>query len=432
MLVTVWDCLTNFSVALFVVELLMAMRARRRSLFWVRMLVWTPFVTIPVGYWLATGSYFYMLPWFRIGWYPWIFTALMAVSALLLWCCFEMSATRALFIAVASHGVQNVMYMEDLLIELAMPEDGLMVVALELMACLVTLAIVWKVCAQRLHRNEVDVSNVAMLTFVVVSSLIVGVLNYWAYSFSYVSTATLVYQLTCSALLLVVQFNVFNRSVDMARNAAMEQMLRAAERRYRLTQENIDIINRKCHDLKHQITLLRDVSTPVERENSLAQIEQAIDIYDSLISSGNRALDTLIMEKSLICAERGIELTTLVDGSKLGFLEDVDVYSLLGNALDNAIEREGLEAEENRIISLTSRESGDNMLAIQIDNYCSQPVAFVDGLPKTTKADSAYHGIGTRSMRYVAERYGGTLSMQWSAEHNRFSVTILFPATSHR
>lgn len=53
------------------------------------------------------------------------------------------------------------------------------------------------------------------------------------------------------------------------------------------------------------------------------------------------------------------------------------------------------------------------MASIHIENYCDMSTVSIrisDGLPETTKADTANHGFGTRSMRSIIERYGGTIS----------------------
>ena len=54
--------------------------------------------------------------------------------------------------------------------------------------------------------------------------------------------------------------------------------------------------------------------------------------------TGNEILDTILTEKSLICENSGIHINCVADGSLLAFMNPVDLYTLFGNALDNAIE----------------------------------------------------------------------------------------------
>lgn len=114
----------------------------------------------------------------------------------------------------------------------------------------------------------------------------------------------------------------------------------------------------------------------------------------------------------------------MVDGRKLGFMEQTDIYSLFGNILDNAIESVGGLAEEKRFLDL--RISVKNaFLCISAENYCENEPRFAEGLPVTTKEDKAYHGFGVRSMSAVVKKYGGEIC--FSYKDHLFSVTIFFP-----
>ena len=50
------------------------------------------------------------------------------------------------------------------------------------------------------------------------------------------------------------------------------------------------------------------------------------------------AVDVLLTEKRRQCLGAGIRPTFFVDGSRLGFINDFDLCTLIGNAADNAIE----------------------------------------------------------------------------------------------
>ena len=96
----------------------------------------------------------------------------------------------------------------------------------------------------------------------------------------------------------------------------------------------------------------------------------------------------------------------------------------MGNALDNALNRVLQEPEEQRIISLQIKRVGD-MVLLHLENRCSQPPEFQDGLPVTSQEDKAAHGFGMKSIRYLVEKYCGELSIQ--ARDGKFCLDILFP-----
>lgn len=77
------------------------------------------------------------------------------------------------------------------------------------------------------------------------------------------------------------------------------------------------------------------------------EIEKSVSLYDANVKTGNTVLDTILTEKSLLCYKKGIILSCVADGENIAFMEDADVYSLFGNALDNAIEAV-LKLEEQR------------------------------------------------------------------------------------
>lgn len=225
-------------------------------------------------------------------------------------------------------------------------------------------------------------------------------------------------------ILLWVQHGILQiRNINQEKES-VEHLLYERKRQYELSRENIETINHKCHDLKHQIRALEHVSEG-ERSNYIRELEDAIGIYDAVVETGNEVVNTIISEKALICGRRDIRLSCMVDASHLDFMSTLDIYALLGNALDNAIESVSRYADKDkRIISLTICAVGD-FLSIQINNYCEDNVVFTDGLPMTTKRNKDYHGFGMKSMQHLAKKYGG--SMATSIADNMFTLQILLP-----
>lgn len=129
-------------------------------------------------------------------------------------------------------------------------------------------------------------------------------------------------------------------------------------------------------------------------------------------------------QKSLICNSKRIKFTYICDADSLEIFTPENMTSLFGNLIDNAIEATSLESEDNRFIKLTAMNR-KNFLCIHIENYCSVKLKFKDGLPLTTKENTNEHGFGTRSVRYIINKYNGQLKMTYN--NNIFSVNILIP-----
>ena len=124
--------------------------------------------------------------------------------------------------------------------------------------------------------------------------------------------------------------------------------------------------------------------------------------------------------------ENGITMTCFADGSGMRFLDVMDLCSIFGNALDNAIEYEKKIGDpEKRLIKVTVYNQ-NRFLLIRIENYCEETIPLRDGLPVTTKKDPAIHGYGLKSIRHAAEKYGGSLNV--TQEPPWFVLTVLIPA----
>jgi len=205
----------------------------------------------------------------------------------------------------------------------------------------------------------------------------------------------------------------------------LEQVIQVMGEQQKSTRESMEIINVKCHDIKHQLNALMEMDDKEQRRKCTEEIRQAVSIYEAVYHTGNTPLDFVLREKSLLCQEYQIKFSCLTDGKELGFLETLDIYALFGNILDNAIESVAKEPDaEKRIINLHVLRRAQ-MLHIHADNYCAEAIAFEDGLPVTTKKDKAYHGFGVRSIRHIAEKYGGELLLKKAED--RFVLDVLIP-----
>ena len=141
-------------------------------------------------------------------------------------------------------------------------------------------------------------------------------------------------------------------------------------------------------------------------------------------------LDTVLTGKSLYCAKHKIELTCVADGALLEFMDVMDICTIFGNMLDNAIECELRIAEKEKRLIHVAVYSKKDFLIIHCENYCPEEVSFRDGLPITTKQDTEYHGYGVKSIRYTAGKYDGSVSME--VKDSWFTMTILIPMKTEK
>ncbi len=222
---------------------------------------------------------------------------------------------------------------------------------------------------------------------------------------------------------IVIMFFAASYSYALRRDISdLHYLVQQSAKQYEISQQTIDSINIKCHDMKHRINQIVGGALP---EDTIRDINDSIAIYDALIDTGNKALDVIITEKNLTCESRGIAFTKTIDGKAVSFLTEGDLFALFGNLLDNAIEAVSeVQHKGKRYINLSLRQLGEGIVRIECMNYYEGDRVFRDGLPKSTKGDDLNHGFGMRSIRQIVQKYSGEMSV--SAEEGVFSVAIVF------
>ena len=375
-----------------------------------------------------------------------LFLSIFAVTVLCLKFCYNESWLNIFFCAIAAYTVQHVSFeVYNFLVVVTRINEGMPVEVygdrMQEMTNMISgllyfdsYAIVYWLTFLifgRMIRKDEDLRVVSksllMLSAIIVLVAIVfnALVTYYSYDFSdpfYISIVS-VLTIICCLLALCIQFGLLSRRQLKQELDAVNLMWEQEKKQYAVVKDNIDYINVKCHDLKHQIRGIGRSSSLDEQ--SISEIENVISIYDSVVKTGCEALDVIITEKTMSFSRNGIKLTCIADGEKLNFMSETDIYSLFGNAIDNAAEAlMKVQDKEKRVIGLIVRTSG-TFLSVHIYNYCPEPLKFADGLPITTKADKRAHGYGVKSIRMITEKYGGEMSM--SQKDDIFNLDLLFP-----
>jgi hypothetical protein len=233
----------------------------------------------------------------------------------------------------------------------------------------------------------------------------------------------LVMQALLCIFIMFMQYFLSERLRIVHEREIVEQMLSRQKDHYRLSNANALLLNTKLHDIKYQLAAL--AVAPPSDGAAFSEMRAAIAEYDSLVKSDNHVLNVILSEKGLYCEKHHIRLSYVADPHALDFMPPSDIYSLVGNALDNCIEAVmRCTDKEKRVISLTvSAKNG--FVNIQTNNYYEGKIEIEDGLPGTTKAEKDMHGFGVRSIRYIAERYDGV--MQFSTKNNIFILQVSIP-----
>lgn len=288
--------------------------------------------------------------------------------------------------------------------------------------------IVFVIFNERINKDEAKISNFSIVLIsglILLIDIIINSIIIYSDKFKgkEVSIIICVYNILCCLMVLFLLFNILNIKQLKTELTITSQLLNKAEEQYKQNKENVDLINIKCHDLKHQI---RNFGNKANISNeTVKELENIINIYDSNIKTNNDALDLILTEKSLLCQKKNINLKCFADCSKLNFITEADLYSLFGNMIDNAIEAvTKIEDVNKRSISLIVRNAL-SCTSIFISNYYEGKIILDNnGMPKTTKLNNGYHGYGLKSIKLIVDKYNGDFKID--IKDNIFMIQILF------
>ena len=371
-----------------------------------------------------------------------LFLIVIGLMALLIWLCFVSDWRQIVFICTSCWAVQHCMacayrIVFEFLIGTAVPtaEDNAILCAIVLVINAAILIIFRLVFIEQILRNGgfngfENSRNVELI----ILALVIVCVAYFLSLFTAAKGKTvyeLTYAIICCILLLFIQYGNFVGGIKSKKNDMLQDILHSEHEQHKLSEENIMTLNQRYHDLKHQIINLREIIHNEEIDKKLSEIYDSVIIYDSFAKTGNNTLDVILTEKKLYCDKYDIAFDCMAEGEKLSFMGEEDIYSLFGNLLDNAVESVMKAPAEKRAISLQVLAK-KQILVIHVENYCADTAAitFSDGLPQTTKGNFRFHGFGMLGIKYVTEKYGGTLSVV--AKDESFVVNIIIPLATER
>ncbi len=188
---------------------------------------------------------------------------------------------------------------------------------------------------------RVDGGHVRLSVFALQTSLRIGLRP------SAVVAPSLLTQFYCVTL-LYLQTELFKKAALQKEMDALNLLYDRQRKQYQIARQNVQSINRKCHELKVQIADLRRLQPDAAVSQSLDEAEQAARMYDANAATGNEVLDVVLTEKSLLCEAQRIRLNCVADGTCLAAIEPGDLYALFSNLLDQAIDTAAQQRDTDR------------------------------------------------------------------------------------
>ena len=177
------------------------------------------------------------------------------------------------------------------------------------------------------------------------------------------------------------------------------------------------------HDMNNQLQVIYGLLSQERYEEAkdfLKQYSISLEKTKEYIHTDNPIFNTVINNKIEYAKSEDIIITTGLHKT-LKPMHGNDLYTIMGNVLDNAIEAELKEEPCNREIEIRSVWNGNDMI-ITVENYISKSVLNDNKELHTSKQDKKSHGLGTQIIKKLVKKNNRTCD--YHEEGNMFCCEI--------
>lgn len=419
----------SFNSALIIGIFMIAYRLPKRKNFWVRLLCCLAiFVAETFLYELVKRDLEGLIP-LRGAWFL-FFLIQYLMSIFIAWVCYDCTFWVSLFCASVGYCLQHFtqrllycLFTHGILINVDFPwwgEVPLLIFITAGVYLLVWFFVIKKndnSLAEIISDNKVQivVSGMAIALLIVLNTVLMGYVNSrpGRYILDWFS-------MLCAIALLLLQFTILKMKRNESELQKLQRILAVQCEQFEKEQADAELLHVRLHDLRHQIRALEGTAD----QAALHEIITTVYDYESYIKTGNGSIDTVLTKYNGDCIKSGIRFSCLLDGSHYNFIQPHELYTLFGNAVENAIRAVKILPEEKRSISITEKRHGA-FVVLRIVNYFDGKLTFKNELPVTTQDENEGHGFGVRSIQLLAEKYGGRIRI--TAEEDTFILEIFFP-----
>ncbi|MFV0551068.1 MAG: GHKL domain-containing protein [Anaerorhabdus sp.] len=171
------------------------------------------------------------------------------------------------------------------------------------------------------------------------------------------------------------------------------------------------------HDMKHLLLLKESDNKELIKDLATTYLDKINQLPFSYNTS-NKVLNYVLKIKKEEAFLHNIDFTVTTNIVDPILIEDIDLYLLLMNLLDNAIENIG----GNREIKVTISTTSNSLIIKSINSTSPTLPSMIQDIPSKKKEDG--HGLGLKTMRNIAEKYNGSIVI--AQKHDEFVVDIEF------
>lgn len=239
--------------------------------------------------------------------------------------------------------------------------------------------------------------------------------------------AWIILSIVLSVAILIYRMNR-QREMEAEIAALKQAQTEILERDYQALSKTYTDNAKLYHDLHNHIEAIHQCLTQGDIAAATKYCEELrtpVRDISQAVWTGDKAADYLISSKMALAEQMNVKVKVNIEYPYNTNIRSVDLTTILGNLLDNALEAVEAAAEDLRFLNLTIRRIND-MLIIKVENGCKQPPVVQDGQLQTTKKDAAWHGWGIKSVLDTAQRYDGAVDTDFKNGVFQAVVTLCY------
>ena len=212
--------------------------------------------------------------------------------------------------------------------------------------------------------------------------------------------------ITINITMYIVLSNFSNRYETEMENTLLRQQAEYQAGAIMETKNQYDELQKVRHDFNNTVRVIGTLSSEGKNSEIEAYIQEYFKtqaISKTMIKTGNSFVDAIVNSKLSEAIQLGIDVS-ISTISDLKSEHNIDLCSLLGNLLDNAI-RASKESSK-KVIKLDIRRDMES-IAITVKNTIDSSVLAKNPDLVSDKQDKKNHGYGTKIIREIAKKHSG-------------------------
>ncbi|MFA9464429.1 MAG: sensor histidine kinase [Velocimicrobium sp.] len=211
-------------------------------------------------------------------------------------------------------------------------------------------------------------------------------------------------------------FDIISRNNHLENELNLYKQQQAIQvRYYENLEQKYDSSRKLIHDIRNHIQAMERL---YEEQKNAEGCAYAKDVHDMLNLLGqkyytsNKILNIILNDKVQTMKALGITEDIKIGAQNFRNIRDVDITTLFGNILDNAIEAAKLSEEKQ----IRLRVSGvhDFISIIMMNSIAQEPVKQGNSISSTKKN---HEGLGLKNVERVVANYKGDVQYEWGEQY---------------